>query len=63
MKLMKHPLHGRHNVYSPNEEAQMRLNGWVDAEPVAIEAPAVVVSEQSEVAPTEKRKPGRPKKQ
>ena len=63
MKLLKHPMHGWHHVYNPHEEAYHRARGWVDSEPVAIEAPAVVISEQPEVAPTEKRKPGRPKKQ
>lgn len=30
MKLMKHPLHGFHNATSPNEEAALRLTGWLD---------------------------------
>lgn len=30
MKRMKHPLHGFHHAYDANEEATMRLNGWID---------------------------------
>lgn len=30
MKRMKHPDHGFHIVYSPQEEERMRSNGWVE---------------------------------
>jgi hypothetical protein len=30
MKRMKHPEHGFHHAYTPQEEATMRENGWVD---------------------------------
>lgn len=33
MKRMKHPQHGFHHCYDGNEEARMRLNGWVEDEP------------------------------
>lgn len=29
MKRMKHPQHGFHHAYSPQEEAVMRGNGWI----------------------------------
>ena len=28
MKLMEHPKHGRHYVYSDNEEVELIKNGW-----------------------------------
>lgn len=40
---MKHPQHGFHHCYDGNEEARMRLNGWVDdvpkQEPEKLEQP------------------------
>jgi len=30
MKRMMHPDHGFHHAYTPQEEATMRENGWVD---------------------------------
>lgn len=57
MKRMKHPLHGFHHAYDTNEEATMRLNGWVEDVP-DVEVPEQKITSQDD----EKRKPGRPKK-
>ncbi len=61
MKLMQHPKHGLHNVYTTTEEEAMRENGWLDAEPVEKKPapPADLVVEEEEP----KRKPGRPRKE
>lgn len=32
MKLMQHPVHGLHNVYTELEEKAMVANGWTEAD-------------------------------
>jgi hypothetical protein len=59
MKRMMHPQHGFHNAIDANEEARMRLNGWVDDVPSeATPAPEVAGVErdeaQAEVAPAKR---------
>lgn len=52
MKRMKHPDHGFHHAYSPQEEETMRKNGWVDDE---AEAP-----KQEAPEPTRRGRPPKP---
>jgi hypothetical protein len=59
MKRMMHPQHGFHNAIDANEEARMRLNGWVDDVPVE-SAPVPEVEQvehdeaQAEAAPAKR---------
>lgn len=67
LKRMMHPRHGWHHAYTPQEEARMRANGWIEDAPVAapqvnesLLSPPVLAPAPVGAAP--KRKPGRPKR-
>lgn len=62
MKRMQHPVHGWDHVYSPQEEAVMRANGWVDDKPApeVVKAPEVVPEVFEPVPEFEPPKPPKP---
>lgn len=56
MKRMMHPQHGFHNALDGNEEARMRLNGWVDDAPAEA---AIDQAEKQDDAPAEAAPPAK----